>query len=398
MKKSRIVLICLGIVLVTAGMVFFIFVSEPTVQAENATKEMAMLVEVTEAEKGDFRPVISGTGTVLPFEDVILSAQVGGRVTKRASGFVPGGFVREGEVLLRIDPSDYHNDLELAKSELLQARTDLDVEMGRQEVARKDLALVQDLELSPEERSLVLRQPQLNAVKARIAAAQAAVDQAELDLSRTAVSAPFDAHVLSQRVTTGSQVAPGDDLGRLVGTEYYWVSLDVPVNRLKWLDFPGSESETGSEVIIMNTSAWSERNFRTGYLAQQVGALDPTTRLATVLVKVPDPLALQPENNGKPRLIIDAFVEAMIHADTLSNVIRIDRELLRNDDTVWVMEDQKLSVREVRVLLTDPEYAYIGDGLEEGDRIVVTNLSTVVEGTPLRLQRATAIPPQTQER
>lgn len=350
---------------------------------------MAMLVNVTRAEGGDFSPQLLATGTVEPVEDVIISARVGGEVIRRSSSFVPGGFVKKGDILLQIDPADYRNDLDLRQSELLQAQTELDIEMGRQEVAEQDLELVGDQSLTKEERSLVLRQPQLNAVKARIKAAQAAVDQARLALARTTVRAPFDAHIITQNVTTGSQVAPGENLGRLVGTEKYRVILSLPVSRLQWLRFPDSDNGTGSQVTIRNTSAWPAGTFRTGYLDSQVGALDSQTRMARILVEVPDPLA-QEEASGKPELIIGTFVETLVQGNEITNVVRIDRDYLRDKDKVWIMQDGKLSIREVSVLLTDSEYAYIDQGLEAGDKVITTNLSTVAEGAAVRTEMESA--------
>ena len=363
----------------------FIFLSEPTAQKEGATREMAMLVNVTEAEAGNFSPLLIATGTVEPVEDVILSARVGGEVVRRAPAFVPGGFVNKGDLLLQIDPSDYRNNLELRRSELLQAQTDLEVEMGRQEVAQQDLELVGDQSLTPQEQALVLRQPQLNSVKARIKAAQAAVDQAQLELSRTTIQAPFDAHILTQNVTTGSQVAPGEDLGRLVGTEKYRVILSLPVSRLQYLRFPNSENEKGSVVRIRNTAAWPAGIFRTGYVASQVGALDNQTRLARILVEVPDPLA-KDTAAGKPELIIGTFVESMIEGNEIKDVVRLDRDFLRDNDKVWVMQNGKLVIRKVEVLLTDSQYAYITNGLQHGEKVITTNLSTVAEGAAVRTE------------
>lgn len=349
---------------------------------------MAMLVNVAEAEAGDFSPSLVATGTVEPVEDVILSARVGGEVVHRSPAFVPGGSVKKGEVLLQIDPADYRNRLELRQSELLQAQTELDVEMGRQEVAQQDLELVGDQTLTPQEQSLVLRQPQLNAVKARIKAAQAAVDQAKLDLARSTIRAPFDAHIITQNVTTGSQVAPGEDLGRLVGTEKYRVILSMPVSRLRWLRFPDSENEKGSPVRIRNTAAWPPDAYRTGYLDNQVGALDSQTRMARILVEVPDPLA-QNSAKGKPELIIGTFVESLVKGNEISNVVRLNRDHLRENNKVWIMQDGKLSIKEVEVLLTDNEYAYIRKGLNGGEQVITTNLSTVAEGVAVRTERDT---------
>ena len=397
MTTKKVLIICGVILLAAAVVTSLIFMTEPTAKQEGASKQMAMLVEVTNVEKGTFNPVIQATGTVQPVEDVMLSPLVSGQVIKRGNTFVPGGFVKKGTVLLQIDPSDYRNQLELRKSELLQAESNLEMEMGRQEVAEKDLQLVGGDSLSARQRSLVLREPQLNTAKADIQAAKAAVEQAQINLSRTTIKAPFDAHILSQNVTLGSQVAPGDNLGRLVGTDKYWVNLTVPVNKLKWLSFPDSENETGSEVIIRNQTSWSANSSRTGYLDKQVGALDEQTRLARILIRVPDPLAREKDPNT-PELMIGTFVEANIQAEEISNVIRIDRNLVRSNQTVWIMENGELHIKEVEIVLTDANYAYISEGLEEDDKVVITNLSTVTEGIKLRTKSQDSVAPTESEK
>jgi RND family efflux transporter MFP subunit len=383
MSTKKILIICFGILLLAVIVTYFIFSTEPTASSEGATKKTAMLIDVVKAEEGNFRPVIEATGTVQPVEDVMLSPQVSGQVIRRSPEFIPGGFVKKGAVLLQIDPSDFRNTLELRKSDLLQAKTDLNMEMGRQEVAEQDLELAGVDSLSANQRSLVLRQPQLDAIKAQVKAAEAAVAQAELELARTTIRAPFDAHILSQNVTVGSQVTPGDELGRLVGSEQYWVNLTVPVDKLQWLSFPKSGNETGSTVQIRN-SGWPKDIYRTGYLDKQVGALDNQTRLARVLVRVNDPLAREDTTNIQRELIIGGFVEAEVQAREIENVVRLNRDYLRTNQTVWVNEDGELSIREVGIILTDAKYAYISQGLEQGENIITTNLSVVSEGAKLR--------------
>lgn len=389
MSRKKILIICGSILLVAVVVIAVIFLTEPTAQSEGATRESAMLVSVEKAEKGDYEPVITATGIVRPVEDVNLSPLVSGQVIHRASGFVPGGFVKKGDVLLRIDPSDYHNNLELRKSELLQAKTDLEMEMGRQKIAEQDLQLIGGDSLSVDQRELVLRKPQLNAVKARIQSAEAAVDQAQTNLSRTVVRAPFDAHVISQNVTIGSQVSPGDNLGRLVGIDQYWVNVTLPVGKLKWLSFPENEEDSGAKVRLKSNSAWGEDEFRIGYLDQQIGALDNQTRLARLLIEVPDPLGHIEGNDSIPKLIIGGFVEAHIQAKEIKDVVRLNRDYVRNNETVWVMKDEKLEIRDVEILLTDSQYAYIKNGLNHNDNVVTTNLSTVTNGVRLRTEENT---------
>jgi len=118
-----------------------------------------------------------------------------------------------------------------------------------------------------------------------------------------------------------------------------------------------------------------------------VGELDANARLARVLVSVEDPLALRAEA-GTPSLILGAFVRTAIEGRALDDVVRLDRDLLRREDTVWVMEDGALDIRDVTVLLRDNDYVYLSDGLDQGDQVVATDLATVVDGAALRLEDA----------
>jgi len=390
MSSKKLILICLAILVGGILITVLIFSTEPEAQSEGASIETAILVDVVEAEKGTYAPTIVATGTVQPVEDVTLSPLVSGQIIRRDPAFTPGGFVKKGEVLLQIDPSDYRNTLELRKSELLQSETTLATEMGRQQIAEQDLQLITrdslfgSNPLSEDETQLVLRKPQLNAVKATIEAAKASVNQAQLNLERTTIRAPFDAHILSQNVTIGSQVAQGDALGRIVGTDSYWVTATVPISRLQWLRFPESTNDKGSMVHIENPTAWPKDAHREGYLDRQIGALDAQTRLARVLVRVDDPLATSEELEGAPKLMIGTFVEVNIQADSIPNVVRLDRDLVRSNQTAWVMRDSLLEIRELDIILTDNRYAYVRSGLEQGDMVVTTNLSTVSNGIELR--------------
>lgn len=390
MNNKKILWICLAILgsgLVIMGLIFS---TEPEAQREGASIETAMLVDVMTIKKGTFEPIIVATGTVQPVEDVNLSPLVPGQIIRRDPAFTPGGFVKKNQVLLQIDPADYRNTLELRKSGFMQSQTTLDTEMGRQQIAEQDLQLITDDSLfgdnplSEEERQLVLRKPQLNAVKATIGAARASVDQARLNLERTTIRAPFDAHILSQNVTEGSLVAQGDVLGRIVGTKEYWVIATVPVSKLQWLRFPNDEKDKGAPVRIENPSGWAGDAYRDGYLDRQIGALDGQTRLARILVKVTDPLATTTELERKPKLMIGTFVEVNILADPIPNVVRLSRDYIRSNETVWVMKDEKLEIRQVKIVLTDDEHAYIRSGLEDGEKVVITDLSTVSTGIGLR--------------
>ncbi len=150
-KKT--LLLCSVILAVAALLVFVIFSTEPSAEKSGATKQTAMLVEVTDVAHGSYRPTFIVTGTVRPERDITLTPQVDGRVLSRSKEFTPGGFVEEGEVLLKVDPADYRTVLRQQKSALSQVETQLQLEMGQQEIAEDEYEQLVDGELRPKIRS-----------------------------------------------------------------------------------------------------------------------------------------------------------------------------------------------------------------------------------------------------
>jgi len=385
MSWKKTLFVSIGILAIAVGVIVLIFSTEPTAEQAGATRATPMLVDVIDVEKGDYRPTIQAMGTVRPSQEVNLSPRVSGEVESLSDAFTPGGYIEKGEQLLQIDSSDYRNTLEQRKSELRQARADLNIEMGRQDVARQDYQLFADT-LSEENKSLVLREPQLESARSSVESAQAAVDQAQLDLDRTTIEAPFNAHILTRNVNVGSQLSTNETLGHLVGLDNYWVEATVPVSKLRWITIPEGNEQNGTEVRVRNRTAWPPDTYREGSLFRLIGTLEDQTRMARVLVRVPDPQAYKTDDPDVPRLMLGSFVEVHIPADELKDVIRLNRNYVRDDDTVWVMDEGELNIRDVEIIFRDVRYAYIKSGLSGGDRIVTTNLSTVSDGAPLRLE------------
>ena len=383
MSKKKTILISILILVISAAVTALVFSTEPEAQQEGATKKTAMLVDVVEVEQGDFTPTVVATGTVQPARDIMLSPRVGGEVISISDKFVPGSFVKKGDVLLQIDPADYKNTVQLRESDLALAQADLRIEMGRQDVAQQDYELVGS-DLSVENRELVLRKPQLQSAKANVTSAEAALMQAQLNLQRATIRAPFDANIISRNVNTGSQVQAGATLGRLVGINEYWVVANVPVSKVSRLTFDSDSDKNGSEVRITSESNWPTGEYRIGSLYRLIGAVDEQTRLARVLVRVSDPLVTQTKSDTIPKLVIGTFVEVEIDATPIDNVVRLNRDFMRKGESVWVMNEGKLEIRKINIVFEDARFAYINRGISEGDQIVTTNLSTVVEGSGLR--------------
>lgn len=381
-RVLRIVLtavVCLIILAASAAAIVVINQTEPTAKQINATRKSAALVETKFVERGDYAPRLDVLGTVEPAQEIVLSPRVSGQVQEVSPKFVPGGMVRKGELLLRIDPADFNNALRIRQSELEQAEASLEIEQGRQSLAKKELALLEGT-IDETNRALVLRAPQIASIRAEVSAARAAVERAQLELDRTSIYAPFDTQILTRTVNVGSQVSPGDELAQLVGVEEYWIFAAVPVRSVRWMQFPEDDGE-GSLVTLRNPDAWPEGTVREARVSRMIGSVDQQTRLARVLITVVDPLG---KSSGLPPLILDSLIEAQIEGRPIENVVRLRREYVREGDTVWVKQDNQLQIRDTRVIFRDAEYAYIGEGLEDGDEVVITTLATVAEGVGLR--------------
>ena len=257
----------------------------------------------------------------------------------------------------------------------------MEIEEARQRLAKKELELLRD-SIDNANRGLVMREPQIASIKAEVSAAKAAVERAQLDLERTKIYAPFDAQVLTRSTNIGSQVGSANELGQLVGLEEYWVMAAVPIRSLRWIQFPDDESgKGGSMVELRNPDAWGEGVTREGRVSRLIGALDETTRLARVLITVQDPLGRE---NDAPPLILDSLLETRIQGKPMRNVARLDREYVRDEDTVWVRKDGKLDIRKVQIDYRDAEFAYISSGIEDGDEVVISTLATPAAGIGLK--------------
>jgi RND family efflux transporter MFP subunit len=379
LRIASTVIACLAILAVSAAAIVVINQTEPTAQTINATRKSAALVETLTVERATYSPRLLVLGTVEPAQEIVLSPRVSGPVVELSPDFVPGGMVHRGDLLLRIDPADFENALSIRQSELEQTKASLAIEQGLQSLAKQELALLEG-EIEESNRALVLREPQIASIRAEVSAAEAAVERAKLDLDRSTVHAPFDAQILDRSVNVGSQVAPGDELARLAGVQEYWIIAAVPVRSLRWVQFPEGDKQ-GSPVTLRDPDAWGRDIERHARVSRMIGSLDQQTRLARVLITATDPLA---QANDGPPLILGSLIDTEISGRPIEDVVRLDRRYLRDGDTVWVMEDEKLQIREADVVFRDAQYAYIRGGLENGEEVVTTTLATVAVGVGLR--------------
>jgi RND family efflux transporter MFP subunit len=348
---------------------------------QRAPERAASLVEVRPVEVTQEQVVVHAMGTVIAAQEITVQPRVSGRIVETSPAMVPGGRVSAGETLLRIDPSEFEAAVQQAEASLARAKAQL--RSAEWELERLDRLSAQNV---TQDKEMDNGRTAKAVAEADVAAASAALDKARLNLEWTTIEAPFSGIITSESVDLGAQVSPQSQLATLVGSDEYWVRVSVPVDRLHWIDIPTAAGEGGSAATIEQHFGRTYEYTWQGEVIRLMGDLEPQGRMARLLVSIKDPLKASDANDAPVPLLIGSYVDVSIGGRNLQGVVVINRRDLREDDTVWLMDDAGgLEIRPVEVAFRGRDRVVIRDGLVGGERLVTTDLSTPVDGMPLRI-------------
>jgi len=345
--------------------------------------KMQILVETRTIGPTTANVTVRSYGRVAAAQEINVQARVTGTVRALHPQFVPGGIIKEGDVLAQLDDTDYRLELTRAENAFNQARADLRIEEGNQAVARQEWELIKQKSRGLDDSSidLALRKPQLEKVKAAVDSAKTEVERVKIDLERTIIKVPFNAIVKQKNVDIGSQVTTQTTLATLVGTDAFWVEVSVPVDSLQWLELP-ENTKAGSPVKIIG----EQQSTYEGKIIKLLPGVEQDGLMARLLVEVSDPLGL---HSGQSHLLLGDFVEVAITGKQLNDVYQVPRSAVKDGNRVYtVAADTTLHIQQVNVLYRDSDSVFISDGLKPGDRIIITNVASAMEGLPLLLNEA----------
>jgi RND family efflux transporter MFP subunit len=385
-RFSRVVRYVLPVLIVLAGVAvaWVMMTSSPRMERAAKPRE-ARLVETFTITAGTKPLILTAWGEVKPAQEVSIKAQVSGVVETLLHSLEPGSFVAAGQPLLQLEKADYEAARAQRLAELDQARANLDIERGNQAVARSEFELL-GVDVSGADKKLMLREPQLQSATAQVRAAEAALATADLNLKRTLIRAPFDGVIRERLINVGSHVAANADVVALTGSQSAWVEVSVPLNEVQWIRFPDANGEGGSTVTLHYDRVWTADQQREGRVLRLLSDLESSGRMARILVQVDDPLALALPQQSQPPLLMGSFVRAQVQGKALESVVVIPAVLLHDNDTVWLYADDKLQIRPVEVLYRNQQHVYVRSGLQPGDQLVASALSTATDGMPLRVK------------
>jgi len=377
---KRILLKIMPLLLIAIGVLVAVYFKRtaPTIE-RTPPKAYVPRVEITTAVREDIVRVLNVMGTVTPAREIGLRSRVTGEILFVSPNFLPGGHAAEGDILLKIDPTDYQVELEKAQSALDTKKAALLLEQGNQSIAREEMRLISETSNeSIEETDLALRKPQLQQAEAAVASAEADLKKATLNLERTIVRAPFNALITERNVNLGARVTTQDVLAVLVGTDEYWIEAAVPLDQLGAVSMG---RENGSAARIRSHGNSTEWN---GNVIQTTGSLNQKSRMANMIIAVPDPLGLESAKNDIP-LMLDDYVTISIEGTIMKNVIELPRTALRDNNTVWLFEKGKLSIRDVGIIWKHGDHVVIDKGMDSGDAVIISTVPTPVDGMRLSI-------------
>jgi len=382
LKKSVSFILSLIIILSGIAITIQIKKSRKKPQKKQAV-QMITYVEVMNAQLSDQSVTVKASGTVIPAKELTVKSRVAGEIVYVHPKLIDGGIISKGTEIIRIDPDDYELAIIKAQRDVVQAEYALKIEEGHQAVAFQEWSLMhKGKKNNPSaDTELVLRKPHLKKVKADLEAAKADLKKAALNLSRTKIVVPFNAFVRKNHIEVGSQITSQEGLAELVGTNYYFVQVSIPLDRLKWIHVPESTSNHGTKVQVNYQNQYSTK----GEVITCLGELEAQGHMAQLIVKVNGPSAITKTN--APPLLIGEYVSVQLSGKTLKNACKIPRIALRNNQWVWIaLPDNTLDIRPVVVGFRDTDVVLIEKGIKTGEYIIVSEISAPVQGMKLQVE------------
>lgn len=348
---------------------------------KKVNKNPGLLIEAHEISNTNHQAKIYGTGIVSPKKEIDLIPEVSGKIIYISEEFVEGGIINKGEIIFKIEATEYKADYEQAKATLANAEIDYETVKSRASIARKEW---EDLKIDEEPNPLVLYKPQLKEAEAKINSAKAAVAKAKLNVERTVYRAPFNCIIREDNVDIGQYVKSGTSIGKISGTQMAEVIVPLPLYETGWIMYGQENSNKGSEAEI-GIPINGKKYIRTGNVARLIGELDEVGRMARIVIDVNDPYNLKKKTEKNKRLLFGMYVDVIINGISINDVAVIPKEGLRENNMVWLVdENDKLKMKKIEIVRLEKNLAVIR-GVNNGEQIITTNIIGAANGMKLRV-------------
>jgi len=417
-------------ILLAVGVLVFV-INQKSPPERKPPAEQARQVRVIEAQPTTLIPRVLGFGAVSPAKIWSASAQVSGEVTFVHPDLKKGAIIQAGTEIIRVSKVDYELALRQAEANIRSGeakRKELDVSkrntqssleieeralgVRETELARKQSLLkrgtlsqsaidqefrdtlsqrkkVQDLK-----NSINLIPTQISVQTEQIAVYQATLEQAKLKLKRTHIRLPFTARIAEVNVETTQYAQVGQTLAIADSMETAEIEAQIPAEQFRQLvqaaagdstplgigtfSFSKIVDEMGFNLTV-RLGAGSDAIEWPARFARISDAVDPKTRTIGLIAAV-DGAYSQAIPGKRPPLTKGMFVEIEIRAKPLPGRFLIPRSAIHEGHIYIQNKENRLVIRPIKIDLYQGSIASPHEGIEAGDRIVVSDLSPAIEG------------------
>ncbi|MCX8037685.1 MAG: efflux RND transporter periplasmic adaptor subunit [Candidatus Sumerlaeia bacterium] len=360
-------------------------------------REYAVPVAVRNILRATMHEYVATVGTVAPVRSLAVKAEESGRI-HFVKPWREGDYVKENEILARLDEEETLREIEIAQADLDSARNDLALALAQVERTATDFARADEMfrhgqiaRKAWEERKFSADSAKIRYEESviRVQRAEKSLDRLLLQRDRKIVRAPMSGYLVASDAlqnrndasAANSAVRITDQEGRLVGTgtticgvvdmEHVLIRCDVTSKDI-------GKIQKGQKAIA--TVYADEEVVVEGEVADVSQIMSMDTRAFKVDITAPNPRGmLRPGMFARVNIIIRTRRDTMI----------VERKIIQrrnNEDIVFVVNDEeRAEKRTVQLGLENPDEVEILDGLREGDKLVVLGYETLQDKVKVKI-------------
>ena len=327
---------------------------------------------------------IESQGTVIPRTESQIFPEISGKVIHVSSKLDEGSSFKKGDILLKIDSRDYELAIKSAEANLAAAKTQYSIAQAESESAKEEW----DKLGKGEATDLTLKKPQLEQAKSAVEAAEADLERLKRNLEKTDIKAPYDGLVRKKYVDIGTVIAPGYLIANIYATDYFEVKLPISDDELAFIEIPMDGSDIGVDKqpkVVLTGTFGGKSTLWEGSIVRIESEIDPKSRMATLIARVSDPYNTSLHSSY---LRIGQYVNAKISGKKYNNLFQIDREFLRDGNSVVLINrsDSTLIFQKVSILRFVNDRALIYKGLKNNSLMCLTSLDIMYDGMKIQLK------------
>lgn len=358
---------------------------------ESNKRELTPEARPVETARLDFGGVtleVEGNGVVESERVLNLVSEASGKVLFAKNDLKDGTYVREGEVVVRIDSRDVENDLYALRSDYLNAVASVlpELQIDDARIYRKWFDYFNSLDIAgsvPELPEITNAQEKIKISTKDVIGKYYELRNREIQLSKYTIRAPFDGYVSSAGVIENSFVTQGQSLFTLSDARNLVVAVPLLVEESKWL-------ESGRAPTVHIRPQENSKAEKIGRITRRGTRVDRNSQTLEVFVTFQN-------RDLNPNFLPGNYVHVTIEGRTLENVATVPRHLLDADEHVYTMEEGgTLGRLPVEVVVLQGDHAIIENTVPEGTVIVTTILQKPLVGMSIRSTNMPG-PPETRD-